>query len=134
MNSYDHILAKSVDNGGTCLRKHLESVAKFIVIAARYVGVDTEVARLGALLHDIGKMSPEFQKRLTDKRYSPLELPFRHEIASLFFLQLVDKMLWPQVIDMIVAHHKSICHDLREMGILDLNENFGEEILNFHLF
>ena len=133
MNSYDHILAKSVDNGGTCLRKHLESVAKFIVIAARYVGVDTEVARLGALLHDIGKMSPEFQKRLTDKRYSPLELPFRHEIASLFFLQLVDKMLWPQVIDMIVAHHKSICHDLREMGILDLNENFGEEILNFHL-
>ena len=48
MNSYDHILAKSVDNGGTCLRKHLESVAKFIVIAARYVGVDTEVARLGA--------------------------------------------------------------------------------------
>ena len=56
MNSYDHILAKSVDNGGTCLRKHLESVAKFIVIAARYVGVDTEVARLGALLHDIGKI------------------------------------------------------------------------------
>jgi len=39
MNSYDHILAKSVDNGGTCLRKHLESVAKFIVIAARFVGV-----------------------------------------------------------------------------------------------
>ena len=133
MNNYDHILAKSVDNGGTCLKEHLESVAKFVVMAARNVGVDEEIARLGALLHDIGKVSPEFQKRLIDKRYSPFESPFRHEIASLFFLQLVDKTLWPHVIDMIVAHHKSVCCDLRKMGILDLDEYAGEEILNFHL-
>ena len=84
MSNYSHILAKSVENGGTTLEAHLESVANFAVIAALYAGVDTEIARQGALLHDIGKTSILFQKRLRRKP-SLLEMPFRHEIASLFF-------------------------------------------------
>ena len=63
MSKYDHILAKSPEKGGTTLKAHLESVAFFAAIAARYAGVDPEVAKLGALLHDIGKASPLFQKR-----------------------------------------------------------------------
>ena len=54
MNNYNHILAKSVENGATTLESHLESVADFAVVAARYAGMDTEVALQGALLHDIG--------------------------------------------------------------------------------
>ena len=93
MNSYDHILAKSVDNGGTCLRKHLESVAKFIVIAARYVGVDTEVARLGALLHDIGKVPDE----------EP-ELPH-----ALLGMKLAEKFKEkPDICNAIGAHHDEV--------------------------
>ena len=103
MNNYNHILAKSVENGATTLGSHLESVADFAVVAARYAGMDTEVALQGALLHDIGKASVVFQKRLRSKP-SPLELPFRHEIASLFFLKLVSPDLRPSVILKLFLH------------------------------
>lgn len=85
MSKYDHILAKSLENGGTTLKSHLESVADFAVLAARYIGADLAIARQGALLHDIGKTSPLFQKRLKSQYACPSDLPFRHEIASLFF-------------------------------------------------
>ena len=132
MNNYNHILAKSVENGATTLGSHLESVADFAVVAARYAGMDTEVALQGALLHDIGKASVVFQKRLRSKP-SPLELPFRHEIASLFFLKLVSPDLRPSVIDMIVAHHKSIYKDISRTGMIDLDNEYEEDILQFHL-
>lgn len=132
MSKYNHILAKSVSNGATTLESHLESVAVFAVVAARYAGMDTEVARQGALLHDIGKASIVFQKRLRSKP-SPFELPFRHEIASLFFLKLVSPDLRPSVIDMIVAHHKSIYKDVSRTGIIDLDDEYAEDIFQFHL-
>jgi len=55
MSSYNHILAKSIENGGITLESHLGSVASFAVLAARHAGMDIEIARQGALLHDIGK-------------------------------------------------------------------------------
>lgn len=131
MSKYNHILAKSVSNGATTLESHLESVAVFAVVAARYAGMDTEVALQGALLHDIGKASIVFQKRLRSKP-SPFELPFRHEIASLFFLKLVSPDLRPSVIDMIVAHHKSIYKDVSRTGIIDLDDEYAEDIFQFH--
>lgn len=133
MSKYDHILAKSVENGGTTLASHLQSVADFSVLAARYAGMDLEAARQGALLHDIGKASPLFQKKLEEKYPSPTELPFRHEIASLFFLKLVVPELRPLVIDMIVAHHKSISKNVSETGLLDLDYSYHQQILQFHL-
>ena len=132
MNNYNHILAKSVENGATTLESHLESVADFAVVAARYAGMDTEVSLQGAWLHDIGKASGVFQKRLRSK-LAPLELPFRHEIASLFFLKLVSPDLQPFMIDMIVAHHKSIYKDVSGTGIIDLENEYEEDILQFHL-
>lgn len=133
MSKYSHILAKSVENGGTTLVSHLQSVADFAVIAARYAGLDVEIARQGALLHDIGKVSPKFQKRLRTRYLYLSELPFRHEIASLFFLNLVEPKWRPFVIDMIVAHHKSIYKDSSETGILDFYYKYENEILKFHL-
>lgn len=132
MSRYSHILAKSIENGATTLESHLESVAGFAVIAARYAGMNTEIARQGALLHDIGKASTIFQKRLKSKP-SPLDLPFRHEIASLFFLKLVPSDFRSSVIDMIVAHHKSVYKDISGAGILDLDYDYEEDILKFHL-
>lgn len=133
MSRYDSILAKSIENGGTTLKSHLESVAHFAQIAARHAGLDVDIARTGALLHDIGKASPLFQKKLRGIRPSPLEISFRHEIASLFFLKVVDKKIWPQIIDMIVAHHKSIGKDERELGLLDLDYQYGEDAYAYYI-
>ena len=135
MSKYDSILAKSTKNGGTTLKVHLESVAQLAMLAARCMGMDPEIARLGALLHDIGKANPLFQQSLEQERTSFFcsGFPFRHEIASLFFLNLVDRALWDPVIDMIIAHHKSVSNDDRKKGILDLEDEYGDEILEYHL-
>jgi len=84
---FDHILAKS---NGITLQQHLEDVAKIAVCIAQNVGLDPEIARMGAHLHDIGKASPIFQERLKQKNLPPCALVFRHEIASLFFLSLIE--------------------------------------------
>ena len=135
MSKYDSILAKSTKNGGTTLKVHLASVAQLAMLAARCMGMDPEIARLGALLHDIGKANPLFQQSLEQERTSFFcsGFPFRHEIASLFFLNLVDRALWDPVIDMIIAHHKSVSNDDRKKGILDLEDEYGDEILEYHL-
>jgi len=84
-------------------------------------------------LHDIGKVSPLFQRKLENNyRANPFEMNFRHEIASLFFLDMVDKSIRPQVIDMIIAHHKSIGKDGRELGILDLDYYYGDKVFEYH--
>ena len=87
MSKYDSILAKSTKNGGTTLKVHLESVAQLAMLAARCMGMDPEIARLGALLHDIGKANPLFQQSLEQERTSFFcsGFPFRHEIASCSF-------------------------------------------------
>jgi CRISPR-associated endonuclease/helicase Cas3 len=69
----------------TTLKDHLKHVALAAQTFARYAGLDETLAYNGAILHDIGKAHPEFQKRLNpDYRNSRI---FRHEISSLLFLQ-----------------------------------------------
>ncbi|MEN0003495.1 MAG: CRISPR-associated helicase Cas3' [Bacteroidota bacterium] len=126
MKKFDHILAKSADrkgNPGTTLIDHLTHVAWVAEAFAKYLGLDQHIARTGAILHDIGKASPVFQERLKPSYKKPLEGhdPYRHELGSLLFLHLVDEAMRPQVIDMVVAHHKSILEDSRRYGILDLD-------------
>ena len=132
MSKFDHILAKSIENGGSTLKSHIESVAYFATIAANYAGLDVSIVKQGAILHDIGKASPLFQKKLKGICHNPLEMNFRHEIASTFFLKIIDKEIWPQIIDMIIAHHKSIGKDGRELGILDLDYYYGDKVFQFH--
>lgn len=132
MSKYDHILAKSKENGGTPLLEHIQSVAKYAIEGAKYAGLNTEIVRKGALLHDIGKVSSLFQRKLHGYKKNPLEMNFRHEIASLFFLKMVSEDIRPQIIDMIIAHHKSIYKDGRELGILDLDRFYGDKVFDFH--
>lgn len=128
MKKFNQILAKSADrkgNPGTTLIDHLEHVACVAEAFAEYLGLDKKTARMGAVLHDIGKASPVFQERLKPTYKKSLEGhdPYRHELGSLLFLHLVDEDIRPQVIEMVVSHHKSMLGDKRGYGILDLDEN-----------
>lgn len=134
-----HLKAKSSEWGDVSLVEHLEQVVAACEKIAKSSGLDKkgiQIARIGAILHDIGKASPVFQERLS-KRPAFIEDIFRHEIASLFFLPLFPKGIRPQLIDMIVAHHRSIKNDGREQGLLDLEERFelknrGGKIFEMH--
>lgn len=126
MGNLDHILAKGEDNGKVTLIDHLSEVALLAEKVAKYLGLDTSIARKGAILHDIGKASLIFQKTLKKNFQRPPGFLFRHELASLFFTSLLDTEEKYPVIDMIVAHHKSIYKDAGGKGLLDLYENEPE--------
>ncbi|OFX53985.1 MAG: CRISPR-associated helicase/endonuclease Cas3 [Bacteroidetes bacterium GWB2_41_8] len=123
MTDFHHILAKGDQNGKTPLTQHLSEVANLAEAVALNLGLNTTIARKGAILHDIGKASPLFQQTLNKNFQRPPGFVFRHEIASLFFVSLLNEDEKHPIIDMIVAHHKSIYQDARGKGILDLVEN-----------
>ncbi len=138
MERFKHILAKSEKNGKMTLVQHLSDVASIAVQIAKYIGVDSELAYKGAILHDIGKVSPQFQKTLSKGFIRPPGYVFRHEIASLFFISLIEENDRPAIIDMIVAHHKSVYNDASKMGILDLidsmDDPFATHFIDFELW
>lgn len=115
-----HIKAKGKPEE-TTLHEHLFLVCNVAEKIAIYSDMNPQIAKLGAILHDIGKASTVFQERLTTKKEP--DTPFRHEIASCFFLTLFDKEIRPALIEMIIAHHKSVVEDAGKKGILDLEEN-----------
>jgi CRISPR-associated endonuclease/helicase Cas3 len=123
MTKYKHILAKKKD-GEVSLTDHLIATADAAAKAAEYWGFDQVIAREGALLHDIGKASPIFQAMLSNIR--PYH-PFRHEIASLFFLSLLPEDHQYPIIEMIIGHHKSIYDDANHLGIIDMIDSMSPE-------
>lgn len=125
-NRHEEILAKSERNGSVSLYQHLKDVAELAVVIARHEGMDERTALLGALLHDIGKTSTVFQKTLSSAFRPAPHFVFRHEIASLFFLSLVESNRRDAVVEMIAAHHKSVYQDVRELGLLDLDESMDD--------
>jgi CRISPR-associated endonuclease/helicase Cas3 len=129
-NICPHIKAKGFPEE-TTLYNHLDMVSGVAANIAKYSGFNIETARLGAILHDIGKASTVFQKRLNEKRIP--NTPFRHEIASCFFLSLFNDAIQPMLIEMTIGHHKSILHDTRKKGILDLFEEWDEDSFELHI-
>lgn len=113
----------------TALDTHLKQVSMAAVSFAHHLCMDETIARNGAILHDIGKAHPFFQQRLKGKTNHGQV--FRHEIASLFFLSAFPREQWDILIEMVVAHHKSVKNDLGEKGLLDLEE--GYDYQDFHL-
>lgn len=125
-NKHEEILAKGESNGSVSLYQHLKDVADIAVVVAAHEGMDERTALVGALLHDIGKTSNVFQKTLKPNYHPAPHFVFRHEIASLFFLSLIDDSRRDEVIEMIAAHHKSVYRDVRELGLLDLDESMDD--------
>lgn len=115
---------------------HLDEVRIAAEKLAPYFKLNSEVARLGAILHDIGKSCTTFQKRLAfEFEWKPDTLPFRHEIASMFFISLIPKKYQNLVIDMIISHHKSMEGDIGKKGLLDLMKKYtieGDEVFKMH--
>jgi CRISPR-associated endonuclease/helicase Cas3 len=107
----NQILAKSMEYGGTLLSDHLIHVSTATVAIAEALGLsekETELSRIAGLLHDIGKVHPKFQAMLIGNNRFSIDFSIRHELSSLLFLPLFPKENWGVLIDMIVAHHKSI--------------------------
>lgn len=114
----------------TTLLEHLQHVSLVAERFANHLDMNNDVAKKGAILHDIGKTHPTFQKRLVKQR-RPFDTPFRHEIASLFFLSMFPEDIWDQLIEMVVGHHKSVKRDVGGLGLLDLEEEC--DYIEFHL-
>lgn len=131
-NQFDYIKAKGKPDF-TTLTDHLDHVVSATIKAAEAFGMDVNIARFGAILHDIGKIHPTFQFRLTPEyKHGPTCKPFRHELASLLFLHLFEPKIQPALIEMIVGHHKSVKMDNKEMGILDLEERLEQQVFDLH--
>jgi CRISPR-associated endonuclease/helicase Cas3 len=146
------LLAKSRSRGGLTLAEHTDHVVAAAERVGSALGFDAERTRQGAILHDLGKGHPAAQAMLMED-LSPAELdlalagapwsaavhdeilrrrarmnvpvPHRHEFSSLLFLPLFPAANWPDLIDMVVAHHKSAHGDVSNRGFLDLIEFDG---------
>jgi CRISPR-associated endonuclease/helicase Cas3 len=117
------LLAKSPEQGGLTLLQHTQHVVDVVLKMAKVYRFSPRLARLGAILHDLGKAHPYFQRTVKgqiDDIERQQSDPHRHEISSLLFLPLFDKADWPILIDMVAAHHKSVSSDVRRRGLVDL--------------
>jgi CRISPR-associated endonuclease/helicase Cas3 len=113
----------------TTLKDHLEQVAWAARTFAKHTDLDENLAYKGAILHDIGKAHPEFQKRLKPGyRNSKV---FRHEISSILFLSAFAESERDALIEMVIGHHKSVKNDIGGKGLLDLDDR--EDFEDFHL-
>ncbi len=140
MNILDNILAKSVNYGGLTLLDHTIQVSEAIrLFAEKYAfDFDVDLAVKGAILHDIGKAHPHFQRKIRDINGQSIsekrewDFIHRHEISSLAFLPCFPIEEWNTLIDLVVAHHKSIENDPSNRGIIDLLEN-DRNLIDNHL-
>jgi len=120
---------------GTTLEQHTSHVVSATEAIAQSLlpeitGQEYQIASHGAILHDLGKAHPYFQASLVPGFVrNKHEAAHRHEISSLLFLPLFAQDEWPQLIDMVTAHHKSLCATggKRGRGLIDLVESYGED-------
>lgn len=124
----EHLLAKSSPEK-TPLKDHLLHVSYAAKAFANYLNMDETVAFNGAILHDIGKAHPEFQRRIRGNGRN--NKVFRHEVSSLLFLSVFPESEYSDLLDMVIAHHKSAKNDAGDKGLLDLENGF--DYVDFHV-
>lgn len=130
MKPLDEILAKSIHYGNVSLSEHTQYVKHAIEVFARCMDYpfDIGLACKGAVLHDLGKAHDAFQEKINGINTHALSrgndsFVHRHELSSLAFLPAFPREDWDALIEMTVAHHKSIENDPSLRGILDLDQN-----------
>lgn len=138
MTSLNKILAKSQSYGSVTLLDHTRQVVLTTELFSSkfYSKFNIDLAKKGAAIHDLGKAHPSFQKKINkinaksilDEREN--SFIHRHELSSLAFLPVFPKKDWPVLIEMVVAHHKSIIDDAKDRGILDLDNKYRYWIEN----
>lgn len=124
------LLAKSPEQGGLTLQAHTQQVTEAIRIFAKAYGMPLALAEKGALLHDLGKAHPYFQRTLkgeVNQEENLRAIPHRHELSSLLFLSLFERGDWEPLVELVVAHHKSVEEDARERGLIDLVLKYGPD-------
>jgi CRISPR-associated endonuclease/helicase Cas3 len=138
------LLAKSKGNGGTTLLEHTRHVMQALTYIAPHFGFkELSIPLTAAALHDIGKAHPKFQAQLREADGEKVRLSLyekqlwdfvhRHELSSLLFLPCFPPEQWNELIEMIVAHHKSVEGDKRNRGLMDLvNDCGGEKVFKNH--
>lgn len=118
----------------TTLEQHTSHVVSAVkalapVLLPDITEAEHQIAIHAAVLHDLGKAHPFFQASLEKDFERPkYGVPHRHEISSLLFLPLFPAEEWPQLIDMVVAHHKSlqVFGNKNGKGLIDLVECYDE--------
>ena len=138
MDRSKKILAKSKNYGETSLLDHtihvVQAIEKFAIGFSSELEI--ELARKGAILHDLGKAHPHFQRKIQNINSRAISeerensIIHRHELSSLAFLPVFPEDEWKILIDMVVSHHKSIVNDPRGRGILDLDNKYRHWINN----
>lgn len=156
----EHLLAKSPERGQLTLAEHTSHVAACADRFAEAWGFDRALARSGAILHDLGKGHPAAQAMLWETTCHADRRAFRrtvrawpwgealkreigarlgvgtvhrHELSSLGFLPLFPEAQWPDLTEMVVAHHKSVRSDKSGRGLLDLVAEIGDAARERHL-
>lgn len=132
------LLAKSKGNGGSTLLEHTQHVVEALTHIAPHFGfTELSILLTAAALHDTGKAHTKFQAQLREadgeKVWASLyekqlwDFVHRHELSSLLFLPCFPREQWNDLIEMIVAHHKSVADDKRNRGLMDLVNDCGAE-------
>lgn len=132
------ILAKSPNSGGESLFSHLQNAEKTAINICEMTNKQSRIklnkmkAKYSGAFHDLGKASPVFQYRLSNKWDYLTEDVFRHEIASCFFISLIPKYYRDDVTMAVVSHHKSVVDDMGVKGLLDLINYDEKQVFDFH--
>lgn len=131
-SNLENIKAKSVDQGDLSLLDHTQQVVQTIkhIADGFQREFDKNIATKGAILHDLGKAHTFFQQNINGykpksfrERKKREKFKHRHEISSLAFLPAFPKEEWPLLVEMVIAHHKSVQNDPSIRGIIDLELN-----------
>ena len=109
MNVYPEILAKSEKNGiAVSLYQHLNDVAEIAIKIAKYLHLDADIVREGALLHDIGIVDVKTYYMDTDVDRLPADEKFdyrKHVFNGYEKVKLCDWMT-ERTKNIILGHHE----------------------------